>query len=119
VEIITQDDADINATQGVGLDPELAFTEGSEDIVSLARITPPHQHLGELRERIRVAQKYHIHPLSPEQPSRCPRRALPASSIQHFNDDPLRGTDRRGSNARRPGAKHDDGSDREHHRSQS
>jgi hypothetical protein len=118
VEIIAQDDADINATQGVGLDPELALTEGSQDIVSLARITPPDQHLGELRERIRVAQKDHIQPLPAEQPSRCPCRALPASSIQHFNDDPLWGTDRRGSNPCRPGPKHNSGSDREHHRSQ-
>jgi len=119
VEIIAQDDADINAAQCVGLDPELAFTEGSQDIVSLARIASPDQHLGELRERIRVAQKYYVQALLPEQPSRCPRRALPASSIQHFNDDPLRGTDRRRSNACRFGPKHDGGSDREHHRSQS
>jgi hypothetical protein len=86
--------------------------------VSLARIAPPDQHLGELRERIRVAQKYHVQSLSPEQPSSCPRRALPASSIQHFNDDPLWGTDRRGSNPCRPGPKPDGGSDRERYRTQ-
>ena len=119
MEIIAQDDTDINTTQGVGLDPELAFTEGSQDIVSLARITPPDQNLGELRERIRVAQKYYVQALLPEQPSRCPRRALPASSIQHFDYDPLWGTDRRGSNTCGPGPKHGSGSDREHHRSQS
>jgi hypothetical protein len=117
VEILAEDDADINATQGVGLDAELAFTEGSQDIVSLARITPPDQHLRELRQRIRVAQKYHVQALSPKQPSSRARRALPASSIQHFNDDPLCGADRRGSNPCRPGPKHDGGSDREHHRS--
>ena len=119
MEVLAQDDADVHAPQCVGLDPKPAFTQGGQDIVSLARITPPDQYLGEIGKRIGVAQKYHVHALSAQEPSSCSRRALPSGSIQHFNDDPLRGADRRGSKPCRLGPKQEPGPDRDHHRSNS
>lgn len=98
-EIISQNDAHIDAAQGIGLDHYPSGAERLGHGVSRRRVTSPGEHPRGAGRRVRVPQKYHVEPLLAKHAGCGARRALASGTVEHL-DLQLPG---RGHNRVRPG----------------
>ena len=90
VEVVSENDTDIDSTEGIDIYPKGAGTECRQDIFRALRITPADQHLSKLREGVGIAEKDHIEALAPQQPRSSTRSALAPGSVEHLDDNALR-----------------------------
>jgi hypothetical protein len=87
-EVISQNHAHVDPSEGVSLDYHFPCPERLRHIVAPGWIAPAHDDLGGVGDRVRVAEEHYVEPLAAEHPGGGAGRALPTGPIQDFHHHP-------------------------------
>jgi len=90
-EVLSQNHTHIHPPKRVGFDYHLPRPQRGSDVARALRVSPAHDDLGGIGQRIGVAEKDHIKAMAPEHPGGGTRRALSPGSVQHLNLHPALG----------------------------